>query len=162
MSEVLWPEAGQPAPDFSLPDASGRVHSLADFAGRWLALYFYPRDMTSGCTTEALEFSTLMPRFVELGAAVVGISRDAPASHEKFIVKNDLTVQLLSDPDTAVHKAYGAWRLKKAYGKESMGVVRSTFLIDPEGVVRRAWPKVAKAAGHAAAVLDALTGLAQG
>ena len=162
MNEALWPEAGQPAPDFSLPDASGGVHSLAEFAGRWLVLYFYPRDMTSGCTTEALEFSSLLPRFVELHAAVVGVSRDAPASHEKFIVKNDLTVLLLSDEDLAAHKAYGAWRMKKAYGKESLGVVRSTFLIDPQGVVRQAWPKVPKAAGHAEKVLAALTGLAKG
>lgn len=162
MTEATWPEAGQPAPDFALPDADGRVHTLADFAGRWLVLYFYPKDMTSGCTTEALEFSTLMPQFVTLGAAVVGVSRDKPASHARFITKNDLTVQLLADTELAALTAYGAWRLKKSYGKESPGTVRSTVLIDPQGVVRHVWPKVAKAAGHAADVLATLTGMAGG
>lgn len=162
MSEVLWPEAGQAAPDFSLPDATGALYDLAAFSGRWLVLYFYPRDLTSGCTTEAVEFSALLPRFVALDAAVVGISRDAPASHGKFINQNGLTVLLLSDVDVAVHKAYGVWRLKKSYGKEALGVVRSTFLIDPHGVVRHVWPKVARTAGHAEAVLQTLTGLVKG
>ena len=162
MTDVLWPEAGTRAPDFALADATGQTHRLADFAGRWLVLYFYPKDATSGCTTEALDFSTLLPRFLELGAAVVGVSRDAPASHARFVANNALTVLLLSDPDHAAHEAYGAWRLKKSYGKESVGAVRSTFLIAPDGVVRQAWPKVAKAAGHAAAVLTALTQLAGG
>lgn len=157
-----WPAEGQAAPQFSLPAADGSLHGLADFAGNWLVLYFYPKDLTSGCTTEALEFSALLPRFVALGAAVVGISRDAPATHEKFIIRNDLTVLLLSDPDAVAHRAYGAWRLKKAYGKESVGAVRSTFLIDPQGVVRKVWPKVARAAGHADAVLAALTQLSGG
>jgi thioredoxin-dependent peroxiredoxin len=162
MTDSSWPEAGDKAPDFVLPDAAGREHALADFAGRWLVLYFYPKDATSGCTAEALEFSSLRPRFAALGAAVVGVSRDAPASHAKFIAQNDLTVLLLSDPDHAVHEAYGAWRLKKAYGKETVGAVRSTYLIDPTGVVRQAWPKLAKAAGHAQAVLLALTQLTGG
>lgn len=156
MSEAVWPEAGTVAPAFILPDEAGREHALADFAGRWVVLYFYPKDCTSGCTTEAVEFSTLMAQFAAQGAAVIGVSRDTPASHTKFILQNDLTVLLLCDPDHAVHEAYGAWRLKKAYGKETVGAVRSTFLIDPSGVVRQAWPKVAKAAGHAANVLSAL------
>lgn len=156
------PEVGTKAPDFLLPDAEGREHRLADFAGRWLVLYFYPKDSTSGCTAEALEFSSLLPQFAALGAAVVGVSKDSPASHAKFIAKNDLTVPLLADTDLSALTAYGAWRLKKLYGKESLGTVRSTYLIDPSGVVRRAWPKVAKAAGHAATVLAALTELAGG
>lgn len=157
MSETPWPEPGNPAPDFALPDAEGTVHRLADFAGRWLVLYFYPKDLTSGCTTEAVEFSALMPQFAEQEAAVVGVSRDTPDTHAKFIRKNELTVLLLSDPERVAHMAYGAWRLKRAYGKESEGAVRSTFLIDPTGVLFQAWPKVAKTAGHAQAVLTALT-----
>lgn len=162
MSDSPWPQAGDKAPDFALADASGALHRLADFNGRWLVLYFYPKDLTSGCTTEALEFSSLVPQFAEQDAVVVGVSRDAPATHTKFIEKNDLTVQLLSDPEHVAHEAYGAWRLKKMYGKESVGAVRSTSLIDPDGVVRQAWPKVAKAAGHAQAVLAALTKLRTG
>ena len=162
MTEATWPEVGSKAPDFSLPDADGRIHTLAEFAGRWLVLYFYPKDSTSGCTTEALEFSSLMPRFVALEAAVVGISRDKPASHAKFITTNALTVQLLADTELTALTAYGAWRLKKNYGKETLGTVRSTVLIDAQGVVRHVWPKVAKAAGHAAAVLATLTEMAGG
>jgi len=162
MSDTPWPEAGIAAPDFALPDAEGRLARLSDFAGRWLVLYFYPKDLTSGCTVEALEFTALVPQFAALDAAVVGVSRDTPATHTKFIDKNALTVSLLADAEHGVHAAYGAWRLKKAYGKESVGAVRSTFLIDPQGVVRRAWPKVAKAAGHAQAVLAALTQLRAG
>ncbi|WP_428567618.1 MAG: peroxiredoxin [Solidesulfovibrio sp. DCME] len=162
MSDEPWPKPGDPAPGFSLPDATGAVHSLADFAGRYLVLYFYPKDATSGCTTEALEFSNLLPRFADLGAAVVGVSRDKPASHAKFIEKNDLKVLLLSDPELVAHNAYGVWRMKKACGKECLGTVRSTFLIDPAGVVGQAWPKVAKAAGHAADVLTALAARTKG
>jgi len=157
MSETPWPEPGTPAPDFTLPDAGGTLHRLADFAGRWLVLYFYPKDLTAGCTTEALEFSALVPQFAAQEAAVVGVSRDTPDTHTKFIRKNALTVLLLSDADHTAHMAYGAWRLKRTYGKETVGAVRSTFLIDPAGVLRQAWPKVAKVAGHAQAVLTALT-----
>ncbi len=160
MSDAPWPVVGDPAPDFSLPDADGRVHSLADYSGKWLVLYFYPKDSTSGCTTEAVEFSGLLPRFLALGATVVGVSRDKPASHRKFIDKHELTVTLLSDPELAVLTAYGAWREKKVCGKDCLGTVRSTFLIDPKGVVRGAWGQVAKAAGHAQTVLDELTRLA--
>ncbi|MEA4856210.1 peroxiredoxin [Solidesulfovibrio sp.] len=162
MSDETWPKPGDPAPDFSLPDAAGAVHSLANFAGRYLVLYFYPKDATSGCTTEALEFSGLLPRFAALNAAVVGVSRDKPASHARFIDKNDLKILLLSDPDLVAHNAYGVWRMKKMCGKECLGTVRSTFLIDPKGMVEKAWPKVAKAAGHAEAVLAALAQLAGG
>lgn len=160
--DASWPDVGAPAPDFALPDASGTVHRLAEYAGRWLVLYFYPKDSTAGCTTEALEFSELLPRFAALGAAVVGVSKDSAASHATFIAKNELTVSLLADTGRETLAAYGAWRLKKLYGKESLGTVRSTYLIDPDGVVRKAWPKVAKAAGHATAVLTALTELTGG
>ena len=160
MSETSWPVAGDPAPDFNLPDADGRLHALADFTGKWLVLYFYPKDSTSGCTTEAVEFSGLLPRFLALGAVVVGVSRDKPASHRKFIDKHELTVTLLSDPELTSLAAYGAWREKKVCGKDCLGTVRSTFLIDPKGVVRKAWPQMAKAAGHAETVLAALTELA--
>ncbi len=156
MSDAPWPAEGSPAPDFSLADADGRVHNLADYSGRWLVLYFYPKDSTSGCTTEAVEFSGLLPRFLALGADVVGVSRDKPASHRKFIDKHELTVTLLSDPETTTLAAYGAWREKKVCGKACIGTVRSTFLIDPKGVVRKSWGQVAKAAGHAEMVLAAL------
>ena len=157
MSDAPWPAEGSPAPDFSLADADGRVHSLADYSGRWLVLYFYPKDSTSGCTTEAVEFSGLLPRFLALGADIVGVSRDKPASHRKFIDKHELTVTLLCDPELATLTAYGAWREKKVCGKDCVGTVRSTFLIDPKGVVRGIWPQVGKAAGHAEMVLTALT-----
>lgn len=162
MSDEPWPKPGEPAPAFSLPDAFGALYSLSDFSGHWLVLYFYPKDLTTGCTTEALEFTELLAQFSAGGAAVVGVSRDKPETHAKFIEKNDLGILLLSDPELTAHQAYGVWRLKKLYGKESLGAVRSTFLIDPQGVVRQAWPKVAKAAGHAAAVLAALTQQAGG
>lgn len=154
MSEFVQP--GSKAPDFRLLDSGNEWRTLADFAGRWLALYFYPKDNTSGCTTEALEFTALLPRFRELNAEVAGVSKDSATSHANFIEKHNLDVILLSDPTTETLAAYGAWRLKKMYGKESMGVVRSTALIDPEGVVRAVWPKVAKGAGHAEKVLQAL------
>jgi len=160
MSDTPWPVEGDPAPDFSLPDADGRIHSLADYAGKWLVLYFYPKDSTSGCTTEAVEFSGLLPRFAALGAVVVGVSKDKPGSHRKFIDKHELTVTLLSDPELATLSAYGAWREKKVCGKACVGTVRSTFLIDPKGTVRKAWGQVAKAAGHAELALAALTELA--
>ena len=160
--EPVWPAEGAPAPDFALPDATGTVRRLGDFAGRWLVLYFYPKDSTAGCTTEALEFSELLPQFTALGAQVVGVSRDSTASHDKFVAKNALTVSLLSDTGRETLQAYGAWRPKKVCGRESLGTVRSTYLIDPQGVVRRAWPTVAKAAGHARAVLEATRALAGG
>ena len=160
MSETPWPVEGDPAPDFNLPDADGRRRALADYTGKWLVLYFYPKDSTSGCTTEAVEFSGLLPRFLALGADIVGVSRDKPASHRKFIDKHELTVTLLCDPELATLTAYGAWREKKVCGKACVGTVRSTYLIDPKGVVRHAWPQMAKAAGHAETVLAALTALA--
>ncbi len=146
---------GKPAPDFSLPDSEGTVRSLGDFAGRWLVLYFYPRDNTSGCTREAVGFTEKLNEFKQLGAEVVGVSKDSTKSHVRFIEKHSLGIILLSDEDHAVIEKYGAWKKKKLYGKEHWGTERSTFLIDPEGILRRVWRRV-KVNGHVEDVLDTL------
>ena len=146
---------GNIAPDFQLPDASEKTHRLSDYKGKWVVLYFYPKDNTPGCTTEAKDFTAFAPDFEELGAKIIGISPDKPASHEKFIQKHELNILLLSDPDHQALEAYGAWQLKKMYGREFMGVVRSTFLISPEGKIEAMWPKV-KVKGHAEEVLKTL------
>ena len=148
-------EIGDVAPDFCLPGAGGQEICLNAHSGKWLVLYFYPKDNTSGCTREAMDFTAHLPDFRKLGAEVVGISRDSPASQEKFAAKHSLKVTLLSDPDHRVTESYGAWALKKMYGKESYGTVRSTFLIDPEGKIAYIWRRV-KVDGHAAAVLKKL------
>ena len=148
-------EVGDIAPDFCLPMAADREFCLKDREKGWLVLYFYPKDNTSGCTREAVDFTLHLPDFKKLGAEVAGISRDSPASHEKFAAKHGLGVTLLSDPDHKVTEAYGAWALKKMYGKESFGVIRSTFLIDPEGRVAYIWRRV-KVDGHANAVIERL------
>lgn len=148
-------EVGDTAPDFCLPMAEDEKFCLIDRKKGWLVLYFYPKDNTSGCTREVVDFTAHRPDFEKLGAEVIGISRDSPASHEKFAAKHDLGVTLLSDPDHLVTEAYGAWALKKMYGKESFGVIRSTFLIDPEGKIAYIWRRV-KVDGHADAVLKRL------
>ncbi|HOG14745.1 MAG TPA: peroxiredoxin [Synergistales bacterium] len=148
-------EEGTKAPPFCLKDSTGRERCLEEFTGKWVVLYFYPKDNTSGCTLEAIEFSALEEEFKNLGAVVIGISPDTCESHARFIGKNNLTVLLLSDPEKKVLEPYGAWRLKKMYGRESMGVARSTVLVSPRGEVARTWKSV-KAAGHAAKVLEAL------
>lgn len=155
------PAVGAPAPAFSLPAADGRTLGPADFAGKWLVLYFYPKDNTPGCTTEAVEFSALAPEFERLGATVLGVSKDSLGSHARFIEKHTLAVPLLSDEGREALCAFGAWREKVMYGKKGLGVVRSTFLIGPDGRIAHAWPKVAKAAGHAQAVLERLGELAK-
>jgi peroxiredoxin Q/BCP len=149
------PERGDDAPDFSLPDESGKLHSLAGQRGRWTILYFYPEDDTAGCTTEACQFRDLNRSYEDTGADVWGVSPDNASSHRRFREKYDLPFTLLSDVDHAVAEKYGAWQEKTNYGRTYMGIVRSTYLIDPEGRIARAWPKV-KADGHAA---DALTAL---
>ncbi|NLW82690.1 MAG: peroxiredoxin, partial [Desulfovibrionales bacterium] len=131
---------------------------LEDFRGQWVVLYFYPKDNTPGCTVEAQEFSTLKDQFSALNAVVLGMSPDSVSSHQKFTGKHGLEVNLLSDPEHQILEQFGAWRLKKNYGKEYMGVRRSTFLIDPSGVIRHTWAEV-KAAGHAAEVLATLRNL---
>ena len=143
------------APDFTLPDAAGAPHSLADFRGQWVVLYFYPRDNTPGCTRQACAFAAAYDGLRQKGAVVVGVSKDSAASHKKFAEKHGLPFVLLSDPDHAVLELYDVWKEKKQYGKVSMGTVRSTYIIDPEGVIRRAMPKV-KPDTNAADVLAAL------
>ena len=149
------PEAGAEAPDVVLPDEQGTVHRLADQRGRWTVLYFYPEDDTPGCTVEACQFRDLDEAIRDAGADVWGVSPDSAASHRRFREKFDLPFTLLSDPDHSLAEAYGAWQLKSLYGRQYWGIQRSTFLIDPDGRVARAWPKV-KADGHAAEVLTAL------
>lgn len=149
------PQAGQAAPKFTAVDRDGKRVSLADFAEQWLVLYFYPKDDTPGCTTEAKDFSEYAQQFGDLGAKVVGVSTDSQQSHHKFIAKHNLSILLLSDPEHQVAEAYGAWRLKKFMGKEYMGVERSTFAIAPDGTIAHTWAKV-KAKGHAIAVLNRL------
>ncbi|MEW6336843.1 MAG: peroxiredoxin [Acidobacteriota bacterium] len=146
---------GAKAPAFTLLDQDEKKVSLASLAGRWAVLYFYPKDDTPGCTTEACEFTDGLAAFEGLDAAVLGCSPDAPASHRKFIAKHDLKVRLLSDPDHSAMAAYGAWGEKSMYGKRVTGVIRSTVLIDPQGRVAHHWPSV-KAAGHAEEVRETL------
>jgi peroxiredoxin Q/BCP len=150
------PTVGAPAPDFTLETANGPVR-LADFKGKTLVLYFYPKDDTTGCTKEAQEFTALAPQFAKAGATVIGVSKDSLKAHEKFTAKYDLKLPLGSDPQGVVVEAYGSWVEKKLYGREYMGIDRSTFLIQ-DGVVKRIWRKV-KVANHAAEVLAAVEAL---
>ena len=149
------------APSFSLPDQDGRTVDLADFLGRWVVLYFYPKDDTPGCTTEACEFTEGIEAFGDLEAVVLGCSPDSPESHRRFIAKHDLKIILLSDPDHGVMEAYGAWGEKKLYGKVSVGVIRSTVIIDPEGKIAHHWKRV-QSKGHAAKVEERLRALQSG
>ncbi len=146
---------GQAAPQFTLPATNGQQVSLSDYRGKKLVIYFYPADHTPGCTTEACDFRDLNGLFKELGAEVIGISPNDIKSHDKFIAKNNLPFLLLSDPDNEAAKQFGVWALKKMYGKEYMGIVRSTFLIDEEGKVAKEWRKV-KVKNHVQEVLDAV------
>ena len=135
-------EAGMKAPDFTLPDKDGKPVSLSDFAGKRVVVYFYSRDNTPGCTRQACAFAGAYAEFEALGTVVIGISRDSAASHAKFAEKHGLPFVLLSDPERRAIEAYGVWQEKKNYGKVSMGVVRSTFIIGPDGIVQKAMPKV--------------------
>jgi peroxiredoxin Q/BCP len=139
---------GDKAPDFSLENQAGEKISLKQFEGKWVILYFYPKDNTSVCTLEAVEFTALKEELEKMNAVILGVSPDSAKSHRNFIGKKKLGITLLSDPDHQVIEAYGAWQLKKNYGREYYGVVRSTVLIDPEGKIAYVWPKV-KAKGHA-------------
>ena len=152
---MTMPEVGDVAPPISLPDETGTTHDLATQRGRWTIVYFYPEDNTTGCTTEACQFRDLDEEIRDTGADVWGVSPDGATSHKRFREKYNLPFTLLSDEDHAVAERYGAWTLKQNYGREYMGIQRSSFLVDPDGVIARAWPKV-KADGHAAAVLEAL------
>ena len=148
-------EINTKAPEFTLPDQNGEMRSLSDYKGQRVILYFYPKDMTSGCTKQACAFGELYPQFREKGAVVLGVSKDSVASHKKFEEKYGLPFTLLSDTEKTVLQAYDVWQEKKLYGKVSMGVVRTTYLIDEEGIIVKAFGKVS-AAENPAQMLDAL------
>jgi thioredoxin-dependent peroxiredoxin len=150
--------AGDKAPDFELPGDSGGKLSLKGFAGQKLVLYFYPKDDTSGCTKEAIDFNQLKADFTKAGATIVGVSPDSVASHTKFKTKHDLGLALASDESKSMLEAYGVWVEKSMYGRKYMGVERTTFLIDPKGKIATVWNKV-KVPGHAEAVLAAAKAL---
>ena len=150
-------EAGMKAPAFTLPDKEGNLVSLSDFAGKRVVLYFYPKDNTPGCTRHACAFAAAYEEFKTLEAVVIGISRDSAASHQKFADKHGLPFILLSDPELTAIQAYGVWQEKKLYGKVSMVVVRTTFVIDGHGVIEKVMPKV-KPDTNAEEVLSYLRG----
>ena len=149
---------GDTAPPFSLPDQEGTVRKLSDYKGKWVLLYFYPKDNTSGCTKEACAIRDEFPSFGKLDAVVLGVSKDSVKSHKGLAEKHGLPFTLLSDSDTAVQKKYGAWRKKKMAGREYMGTFRMSFLIDPKGRIAKVYEKV-KPAEHAAEVLEDLRSL---
>ena len=148
---------GQTAPPFCLPDSQGDEVCLAQYRGRWVILYFYPRDNTPGCTLEALSFNNALESFAEMGAQVFGVSTDTPESHQRFADRHNLSILLLSDTGHQVIEAYHSWKPKKIFGKEVLGTQRDTFLIDPEGRVVEVWRKVSPK-GHADEVREALVG----
>ena len=152
-------EAGQPAPDFTLPASAGRTVSLAGLKGRPFVLYFYPRADTPGCTREACAFQEALPQLGHIGVEVIGVSKDAMAPIEKFAEKYGLRFPLASDKDTHVAEDYGVWVEKSNYGRKYWGIERTTFLVDKNGTVAKVWRKV-KVEGHAAAVLEAVAALA--
>ena len=135
-------KTGTKAPEFCLKNQDDKDVSLGDYASKWIVLYFYPKDNTSGCTKEACDFTDSLKDYKKLKAVVIGVSPDSTASHRNFIEKQSLGITLLSDPDKKVNKAYGAWGMKKNYGKEYEGVIRSTFIISPEGEIAESWNKV--------------------
>lgn len=149
-------EMGTKAPDFTLPDQNGDLHSLSEYKGKKIILYFYPKDNTPGCTKQACGFAERYPQFIEKGAVVLGISKDSVASHKKFEEKYGLPFTLLSDPELKVIQAYDVWKEKMNYGKLSMGVVRTTYLIDEEGKIAKAFDKV-KAADNPEQMLGELS-----
>ena len=147
---------GTKAPDFSLEDQNGNRHSLSEFKGQKVVLYFYSKDMTSGCSRQACGFAELYPHFREKGAVIIGISRDSVASHKKFEEKYSLPFILLADPERSAIEAYDVWKEKMNYGKPTMGVVRTTYLIDENGIISKAFTKV-KASDNPQQMLDELT-----
>lgn len=146
---------GDKIPTFSLPSSDGQLVSSDDLKGAWTVIYFYPKDNTPGCTTEAKDFTSLIDDFSALGVRVIGISADSPKKHSNFIAKQELKVELLSDEDTAICEAFGVWVEKKMYGKTYMGIQRSTFIVAPDLSIAREWQKV-KVKGHAEDVLNNL------
>ena len=153
--ENIMLAVGTKAPDFTLPDQNGELRKLSDYRGQKVILYFYPKDMTPGCTKQACGFAELYPQFRERGAVVLGISKDSVASHKKFEEKYGLPFTILADPEKEVIQRYDVWKEKKLYGKVSMGVVRTTYLIDEEGIIVKADDKV-KAAENPATMLGEL------
>ena len=150
-------EIGTKAPAFSLPDQNGDMHTLEDYKGKKVILYFYPKDSTAGCTKQACGFAELYPEFTEKDAVILGVSKDSVKSHKNFETKYQLPITLLSDPELSCIQAYDVWKEKKNYGKVSMGVVRTTYLIDEDGIIIKAFNKV-KAAENPAQMLEALYG----
>ena len=150
-------EIGTKAPAFSLPDQYGDMHTLEDYKGKKVILYFYPKDSTAGCTKQACGFAELYPEFTEKDAVILGVSKDSVKSHKNFETKYQLPFTLLSDPELSCIQAYDVWKEKKNYGKVSMGVVRTTYLIDEDGIIIKAFNKV-KAAENPAQMLEALYG----
>lgn len=148
-------EAGTMAPEFTLPDQNGTIHTLKEYRGKKVILYFYPKDNTAGCTKQACGFAERYPQFLEKGAVILGVSKDSVKSHKNFETKYTLPFTLLSDPELEVIKAYDVWKEKKNYGKVSMGVVRTTYLIDENGMIVKAMDKV-KAADNPQQMLEAL------
>ncbi len=152
-------EVGKKAPEFCLPNQDEVEVCLRDFKGKWVVLYFYPKDNTPGCTTEACDFTAAFPEFLNLDAVILGVSPDSPKKHRNFIEKKDLSITLLADEEKELAKLYDVWQLKKFMGKEYMGIVRSTFLIDPKGNIAKIWDKV-KVKGHVQSVKEELEKLA--
>ena len=149
-------EAGKLVPKkLPLSLSSGQAATLADYAGQWLVLYFYPKDSTPGCTTEGIDFNALLPKFKKLGATVLGVSRDSLKSHQNFCAKQGFRFDLVSDADEALCQVFGVIKEKQLYGRKYIGIERSTFLVDPKGRIAQAWRGV-RVPGHAQAVLDAL------
>jgi peroxiredoxin Q/BCP len=151
-------EVGQPAPDFTLQDQDGREVTLSELKGHPVVVYFYPKDNTPGCTTEACTFRDDHAQYQKAGATLIGVSPDSTKSHKSFVEKFQLPFTLVADTEKKVCESYGVWQEKNMYGKKSMGVVRSTFVIDGSGIVRHVFPKV-KVDGHSGAVLEALRAL---
>jgi len=151
-------EVGMSAPDFSLPNQNNGIIHLSDFKGKFVVLYFYPKAMTPGCTTETCNFEQTLPDLKESGAVILGISKDSVARQKKFSDKYDVHFSLLSDEDGAICEAFGVWQKKKLYGKEFMGIFRSTFIVDPGGIVVKVYPKV-KVKEHHVEVLSGLRAL---
>lgn len=149
-------EVGQPARAFTLKDQDGKTHKLSDYRGRWVVLYFYPRDNTPGCTTQACGFRDRHDELEKRNAVVLGVSPDDEKAHQRFVEKQNLSFPLLVDPDQKLATAYGVWGKKQLFGVKHVGIVRTTYLIDPQGKIARRWDKV-KVAGHVAEVVAALS-----
>lgn len=152
------PEIGKLAPQFTLPANGGRVVSLSDYVGKTVVLFFYPKDDTSGCTRESIDFTANLDHFADVNAVVLGVSKDSVAKHDKFIAKHDLGMVLLSDEHSSTCEDYGVWKEKSMYGRKFWGIERSTFLIGPDGTLRAEWRKV-KVPGHVDEVLGAAKSL---